>query len=374
MTLNEADKNFVVETLADQSLGVVQGSSYYFKNLILRAELPKPVVANRIGALIGSPEIDARTLVAWSESYGVNPNNRVPALGSFLLSMMDQAGMDQQLRLPAILVTARLLPDDQLDRLQARFQIPIVPTRPAALVPVQTGPEFTWRDEREPLELQGLFDRGPLVLDVGLILQAAKRALGVCRVEVGNALKGTGILIEKDLVLTNYHVVGGDLTASRAELDMNAPATVLRFGAFTSGASPDEGQTVKLAPAAAIVDADPQLDFALLRTSDDIAAVKDLRPFSDLGLTPARLDPLYILQHPQGGPMKLALSDNGVSWVDPTVGVVQYLTRADFGSSGSPCFDSNWKLVALHHAGNTRKGEGILIRSIFDRIRPHLLQ
>ncbi len=69
MVLSESDKKFVIETLTDQALGIVQGPAYYFRNLILQAGLPKPVVANRIGALIGVPEIDARTLVSWSESY-----------------------------------------------------------------------------------------------------------------------------------------------------------------------------------------------------------------------------------------------------------------------------------------------------------------
>jgi len=224
------------------------------------------------------------------------------------------------------------------------------------------------------MELQGLFRRDPLVLDVALITEAAKRALAVCRVEVGKGQKGTGVLIARDLVLTNYHVIGGDLAAARTALDANAAATVLRFGAFTSGASAETGQAVKLDPNGAIVDADPHLDFALLRTSNDIAAIKDVRPFFDRGPTPARLDPLYVLQHPQGGPMKLALSDNGVTWVNASDGLVQYVTRTDFGSSGSPCFDVNWKLVALHHAGNTRKGEGILMHPIFNRIQPHLLQ
>jgi Trypsin-like peptidase domain len=119
-------------------------------------------------------------------------------------------------------------------------------------------------------------------------------------------------------VLTNYHVMGGDLGARRAALEENAPATVLRFGAFTnSDASAESGQTVTLHPNKPIVDADPQFDFALLRTSNDIAGAKDVRSFSELGPVPARAHALNVLQHPEGGPMKLALSSNGVTWVHP---------------------------------------------------------
>ncbi len=30
----------------------------------------------------------------------------------------------------------------------------------------------------------------------------------------------------------------------------------------------------------------------------------------------------------------------------------RYRTNTDKGSSGSPCFDANWTLVALHHLGD----------------------
>lgn len=105
------------------------------------------------------------------------------------------------------------------------------------------------------------------------------------------------------------------------------------------------------------MDADPQFDFALLRTSNDIIGAKDVRSFSELGPVPARKDALNVLQHPEGGPMKLALSSNGVTWVNAVTGIIQYLTSADLGSSGSPCFDA-WKLVALHHA-ETREKEKV---------------
>ena len=31
---------------------------------------------------------------------------------------------------------------------------------------------------------------------------------------------------------------------------------------------------------------------------------------------------------------------------------VRYSTNTESGSSGSPCFDQNWNLVALHHGGD----------------------
>jgi hypothetical protein len=60
--------------------------------------------------------------------------------------------------------------------------------------------------------------------------------------------------------------------------------------------------------------------------------------------------PLAILHHPLGAPIKLAFDTQAVLSVNPTR--VRYTTNTDQGSSGSPCFDQDWGLVALHHFGD----------------------
>ena len=63
----------------------------------------------------------------------------------------------------------------------------------------------------------------------------------------------------------------------------------------------------------------------------------------------ARDSALFIAQHPYGAPMKLALDTRAI--VKTLPGRVHYRTNTEPGSSGSPCFDQNWQLVALHHLG-----------------------
>ena len=62
--------------------------------------------------------------------------------------------------------------------------------------------------------------------------------------------------------------------------------------------------------------------------------------------------------------MKVALSCNGVVDVDANSGKIQYVNKTAGGSSGSPCFNEDWELVALHHAERSRSfgsiREGIL--------------
>jgi len=60
-------------------------------------------------------------------------------------------------------------------------------------------------------------------------------------------------------------------------------------------------------------------------------------------------DYVNIIQHPGGLPKQIALYHNVVVFVGGDR--VQYLTDTLPGSSGSPVFDSQWRVVALHHSG-----------------------
>jgi V8-like Glu-specific endopeptidase len=60
-----------------------------------------------------------------------------------------------------------------------------------------------------------------------------------------------------------------------------------------------------------------------------------------------------IIQHPSGGPKQIALNENRVTNIYRHY--LQYTTDTLPGSSGSPVFNDDWKVVALHHAGGHLK-------------------
>ena len=107
-----------------------------------------------------------------------------------------------------------------------------------------------------------------------------------------------------------------------------------------------------------------RLDYALLRVDGDAGN----RPVGDNAPpgAPARgwltvsphadtfpVDsPIFIVQHPDGEPMQLALDSQAVIKVNSNGTRVQYRTNTVGGSSGSPCFNKDWELVALHHSGD----------------------
>jgi hypothetical protein len=213
----------------------------------------------------------------------------------------------------------------------------------------------------------------------------------VCRVEVtvqrGTAY-GTGFLVAPDVVLTNYHVVEplimGEQGKTTAKGDSAAASdVVLRFdykvladgGVLNRGTeyrlasqwrvdvSPVSGADLKGADATALP-AEDELDFALLRL-DRLAGDEKIgakgepesttrgwieAPTAEYEFTPD--SPLFILQHPDKAPLKLALDTRAVIEVNGNDTRVRYRTNTEPGSSGSPCFDQNWNLVALHHSGD----------------------
>lgn len=65
--------------------------------------------------------------------------------------------------------------------------------------------------------------------------------------------------------------------------------------------------------------------------------------------TVTRGERVNIIQHPRGRLKELSLHDNKVTYVYDKV--IRYTTDTEPGSSGSPVFNNQWDLVALHHAG-----------------------
>jgi V8-like Glu-specific endopeptidase len=376
--MREADERRIAAILTEQAAAAPAGSAAYFRELIVRATLPPEFRMQLADFGPGDPRASSVRLIRWAEAKDVNPlDSRYMTLGSILRVVLDDVGLEAASVIVAVIVAYELYRDPSLlAALRTRFQVPVGQADLGAVD--ERTPDIEWRGSQDPIELQLFRQPPPELIDVGFLSRGIERSSSVCRIELptGGGV-GTGFLVAPDLVLTNYHVVapadGDDLATAAADL-------VLRFGYVTAPEGREaDGQSFRLHPDEAIVQASPvaELDYALLRAEAKIRAAADLRPLErPKQAVLAKGMGLNILQHPRGGTMQVALSSNGVTGVYDDIRRVQYVTLAEGGSSGSPCFDDEWQLVALHHAERSKPfgtvREGIPIAPIYEEISGHL--
>jgi V8-like Glu-specific endopeptidase len=216
----------------------------------------------------------------------------------------------------------------------------------------------------------------------------------VCRLEIpapeGKTAKGSGFLVAPALVMTNRHVVeslldhGCDPAAARARFDYKAgtdnvtvqAGSVLKFAQQWLVDASEEG------PYGDEVLPQPhELDYAIVRLEKVPPQVGGVdRGYYQIPEQHAKLAedaPLFIMQHPSGRPLELALDMKAGIGENPNGTRVRYRTNTEPGSSGSPCFTPDFELVALHHSGDPdfdpahkpTYNEGIPMRAIATLLR-----
>ncbi len=235
--------------------------------------------------------------------------------------------------------------------------------------------DFDWEGPKYDAELQAFLPRQlSLEADVGTLRRGILDcANAVCKITSRDNphQSGTGVLIAPDLVLTNYHVLTHE---NNADLQPIAASLCFEFGYISTDLTQNQ-QTQQFSahsqqPVVAASEID-RLDYALLRLEPSIQN-EPIQPVSHAAAVPSPKTGLNLLQHPEGERMKVSLSSNGVVSSNSEKGKVWYVNRTAGGSSGAPCFDEDWQLVALHHAeiargfGSIR--EGILFASIRSEI------
>jgi endonuclease G, mitochondrial len=196
-------------------------------------------------------------------------------------------------------------------------------------------------------------------------------ASSVCRIAVRDSIGrvlgyGTGFLVSPNLLMTNNHVLDKEETAMNSVAEFNYQDDENYMPLQVAG--------FRLDPDKFFI-TDVKLDFTLVAVKENPASGTKLSDFGFLKFLPQEgkiLEGEYvsIIQHPEGGPKAVAVRENEVKYI--TSDYIQYLTDTEPGSSGSPVFNDQWIVVALHHAGvpdpadSTKwiANEGIRISSI----------
>lgn len=197
-------------------------------------------------------------------------------------------------------------------------------------------------------------------LPVSFLEKGLQAARSVGRVEHQGRKIGTAFLVAQDLVLTNAHVVGDipvlEQGGVRFNVGLQAEAQ-WRYFVKQIAHSPIE-----------------ELDFALVQ----IAASASGAPVTPSSEAAYPAQPANILQYPQGQSIQVALRRNEVVHIDPKR--LYYVTDTEECSSGSPVFNDDWCVIALHRAGIVddaqrpvkNANQGVPLTAIEPHIRPYL--
>jgi endonuclease G, mitochondrial len=106
---------------------------------------------------------------------------------------------------------------------------------------------------------------------------------------------------------------------------------------------------------------DAQLDFTLVLVwpGADGRSPGELLGWNRLIVQQGKIvigEPVDIIGHPAGRLKELVPRNNGLLWQHEDF--LQYATDTEPGSSGSPVFNDQWEVVALHHAGVPGEADG----------------
>lgn len=160
---------------------------------------------------------------------------------------------------------------------------------------------------------------------------------------------GTGFLVSPDLFLTNHHVLPDKETAARSSVELD----------YETGRDgrPKGSKAFRIEPDRFFL-ADKAHDFALvaLGPAGNGAA---LGPFGFCPLVEQEGKILLgnavnIVQHPNGEFKQVVLRENRLVNLENESGpnlFAHYTTDTEPGSSGSPVFNDQWDVIALHHSG-----------------------
>jgi endonuclease G, mitochondrial len=256
----------------------------------------------------------------------------------------------------------RILQADSPERVQKRLRrLGVERLTAEALIegrlPLSSIPQAT-----EGLGVERILLKNDL-MRVSYLEQGSQSAWAVGRIQIkdqrGNLIGyGTGFLVSPQLLITNNHVLPNRQEAASSQVEFN----------YQLG--PD-GQQL----ASVLFDLDPDslfitdepLDYTLVKVKSRKPDGSDLSSFGWYRLIEAEGkiiigEAVSIIQHPSGELKQVALRENQL--IDVLPDFLHYQTDTAPGSSGSPVFNDQWEVVALHHSGVPKRDSRGRILSI----------
>lgn len=186
------------------------------------------------------------------------------------------------------------------------------------------------------------------------LISLAKQRVGRIAIKQGSRNIGyaTGFMVSYHLLLTNWHVFKTKESVADSEVQF--------FYELDIHGSPGSAVSFAL-DANRFYYASKELDYCFVAVSPmDITGTRSINDIGYLFLDPAlgklgneEEEALNIIHHPDGDYKQLSIRENLFIKIAPTS--IWYKTDTAPGSSGSPVFNDQWQVVALHHMGVGQK-------------------
>lgn len=186
------------------------------------------------------------------------------------------------------------------------------------------------------------------LISVTFLESAVRAAKTVARIRIRSGQRtvgyGTGFLVAGNVLMTNT-----TCSVRRRRRQRRWPSSTNQDGIQTP-------TVFELDPASLFV-TDPALDYTLVAVRPKGTGRAEVKSFGFNRLIEQQGkiligEALNIIQHPNGELKQVALRENELKDILPQF--LHYHTDTAPGSSGSPVFNDQWELVALHHSGVPR--------------------
>lgn len=180
---------------------------------------------------------------------------------------------------------------------------------------------------------------------------------------------GTGFLIAPGLLLTNNHLIKNMAEANLMEIKISFEEKI--------DGDDEIAYTFELDTNTFITSRNPQkLDYTVVGVKEtSMNNFQNLSNFSYLPLYSSIETKLgnyaNIIHFPLKKRKQISFRNNKITEVDTGNGVLKYTTDTNGGSSGSPVFNDDWKVIALHfgYDKDPNPNKGNLIKDILEDVK-----